>query len=147
VLGRHDDRLGQLDDLIAHRAPNDALLAGQLAPALATACRPMLDRLIGIIDHPACAALMAGLAALLAPRTLARRALGALAAVAGRRQRAVARVLTQPPLEPGLPLLLGGDPLILRRNSIKQRQHHLLGRRPTRPSDPGRLVASQFHAP
>lgn len=51
MLGRHDG-FGQLDDLVADPAPDDALRAGQLGPALATAIRAMLNGLIRIIDQP-----------------------------------------------------------------------------------------------
>lgn len=99
MLGRHDDRVGQLDDLMARRPSDDALGPRQLAPTLATRPGPVLDDLVGILDEAPRGALMTRLAARLAPGPLARRTLGSLAAVSGRRQRRVARVLRGPTLQ------------------------------------------------
>jgi hypothetical protein len=96
MLGPHNHRLGQLDDLMARRPADDALGPRQLAPALATRPGTVLDDLVGILRKAARGALMTRLAARLTPRPLTRRALRSLAAVAGRRQRRVLRVLSGP---------------------------------------------------
>lgn len=85
----------QLPDLVADRLADRLAIAQPAAAAIATLGR-VLDRAIGVGDHRAMMTLMPGLPARLAARTLPRRALGRLRRIAGRRPRAVRRVLAQP---------------------------------------------------
>jgi hypothetical protein len=100
----------------------------------------MLDDLVGILDKAPRDALMTRLAALLAPGWLARRALGRLAAVAGRRQRRVARVLPGPTLQRLNALAQIAD-------LVKQHQRLMLGGVPASPRDPPGILTPKLHAP
>ena len=139
--------MGQIDHLLTCRAAHDPALPGEIVPALATRVGTNRDRLVEIVDQLARRALMTGLGALLAPSALARRPLGSLPPIAGRRQRAVDGVLAELALQLPKTLLLIGQALILLGDPIKQRQRQLQSA-PTAPKhNPLRVLSPQLHAP
>lgn len=98
MLSHTADDPRQLPHLVTDRRA-DRPAVTQPAAAAITARRRMHQRLIGVGDHLTMTALMTRLSTRLAPRTLARRALGRLGRIAGGRPRTVRRVLHQAPLE------------------------------------------------